>query len=321
MVEHMRERVVTIGGGTGHFAVLSGLRDVCDHITSIVSMMDSGGSSGRLRDEYGILPPGDFTRCLVALSDHPDTMRDLFGHRFRGGSLDGHTLRNLLFTALEQMTESTSETVARLHEVFRVQGRVLPVTTERCDLVMNLEDGRTIRGEANIDTMGPLLDAPVLNVYLDPLPQAYDEALRALSEADAIILGPGDLFTSVVPNLLVEGVRDAIAASRARVIYVANLMTKPNETPGFTVADFASTIELYLGRPRLDVVLYHSGSLPPDLLKQYAQENSHPVPLGNVKDWRAGAHFIGYDVATREPYVRHDSTRLATALRACIERA
>src|SRR3989442_14785077 len=116
-----RPRIVTIGGGTGHYALLTGLRDLAADLTAVVTMMDSGGSSGRLRDEYGILPPGDFTRCLVALSDHPDTMRDLFGHRFQGGSLNGHTLRNLLFTALEQMTGSTAETVARLHEVFRVR--------------------------------------------------------------------------------------------------------------------------------------------------------------------------------------------------------
>jgi len=310
---------VTVGGGTGHYSLLTGLRDVCEHITSIVSMMDSGGSSGRLRDEYGILPPGDFTRCLVALSDHPGTMRDLFGHRFQGGSLDGHTLRNLLYTALEQMTGSTPETVARLHEVFRVQGRVLPVTTEPCDLVMNLEDGRTIRGEANIDTMGPLLDAPVLNVFLDPLPQAYDEAVDAILQADAIVLGPGDLYTSVVPNLLVTGVREAIAASKARVIYVTNLMTKPNETPGYTVLDFASTIELYLGQPRLDVVLYHASPITSPVVEEYAETDSHPVQMASTKSWRKETRFIGADLATPEPYVRHDPQRLGAALRACLE--
>lgn len=322
MADRLPQRVVTVGGGTGHYALLTGLREVCGQITSIVSMMDSGGSSGRLRDEYGILPPGDFTRCLIALSDHPETMRDLFSHRFQGGSLDGHTLRNLLFTALEQMTGSTAETVDRLHEVFRVHGCVLPVTTERCDLVMNLEDGRTIRGEATIDTMGPLLNAPVLNVFLDPLPQAYDEALSAIRAADVIILGPGDLYTSVVPNLLVVGVREAIVASRARVIYVSNLMTKPNETPGYAVADFASTVELYLGQPRLDFVLYHSEPLPAAVVQHYAEtDDSHPVTLGSVRGWRAETRFVGHDVATHEPYVRHDSPRLAAALRACIEAA
>jgi uncharacterized cofD-like protein len=282
-------------------------------------MMDSGGSSGRLRDEYGILPPGDFTRCLIALSDHPGAMRDLLGHRFQGGTLDGHTLRNLLFTALEQMTGSTAETVRRLQEVFRVRGRVLPVTVEPCDLVMGLENGKTIRGEATIDTMEGLLDAPVLNIFLDPIVSGYAEALAALREADVIILGPGDLYTSIVPNLLVDGVAQTICASKALVIYVANLMSKPNETPGYTVRDFASTIELYLGHPRLDVVIYHSQKLPSSILDAYAATQSYPVELGDVSGWRPDTRFVGSSIAVHKPFVRHDSRRLAGVLRSCIE--
>jgi uncharacterized cofD-like protein len=321
MARRLSQRVVTLGGGTGHYTLLRGLRAACERLTAIVSMMDSGGSSGQLRDEYGILPPGDFTRCLIALSDHPETMRELLGHRFRGGSLDNHTLRNLLFTALEQITGSTAETVRRLQEVFRVQGRVLPVTLESCDLVMNLENGHTIRGEASIDTLGGLLDARVLNVYLDPRVQAYDEALVALREADVIVLGPGDLYTSIVPNLLVEGVPEAIRDSRAVVIYVANLMTKPNETHGYTVRDFASTVELYLGCPRLDLVLYHARDLRRSVRETYAQSDSRPVPLGDVSAWREGTRFVGANIAVDRPYVRHDSRRLATTIRGLIEAA
>src|SRR5579885_2855347 len=319
MAKPLHQRVVTLGGGTGHYTLLRGLRPLCAQLTAIVSMMDSGGSSGKLRDEYGILPPGDFTRCLVALSDHPETMRELFGHRFRGGSLDGHTMRNLLFTALEQLTGSTAETVHRLHDVFRVQGRVLPVTVQTCDLVMNLEDGSTIRGEANIDTLGDLLNAPVLNVYLDPHVQAYDEALAALRAADVIVLGPGDLYTSIVPNLLVEGVPRAIVESKALVIYVANLMTKPNETHGYTVRDFASTIELYLGAPRIDVVLYHAREIQRGVRDTYAETSSYPVQLGDVSSWRSTTRFVGGSIAVDRPYVRHDSRRLATTIRTCIE--
>jgi uncharacterized cofD-like protein len=319
MPERIRQRVVTIGGGTGHYTLLRGLRAECQRLTAIVSMMDSGGSSGRLRDEYGILPPGDFTRCLIALSEHPEAMRELLGHRFQGGTLDGHTLRNLLFTALEQLTGSTAETVRRLQEVFRVRGRVLPVTVERCDLVMNLENDKTIRGEATIDTLEGLLDAPVLNVFLDPVVSGYAEALAALREADVIILGPGDLYTSIVPNLLVDGVAEAICASKALVIYVANLMSKPNETPDYTVRDFASTIELYLGHPRLDVVIYHSPKLPQSVLEAYAATHSYPVLLGDVSRWRSDTQFLSSSVAVHKPFVRHDSRRLATVLRGCIE--
>ncbi|MBI3965383.1 MAG: YvcK family protein [Chloroflexi bacterium] len=321
MAKRLTKRIVTVGGGTGHFTLLRGLRTVCSRVTAVVSMMDSGGSSGRLRDEYGILPPGDFTRCLVALSEHPETMRSLLGHRFKGGSLDGHTLRNLLFTALEQMTGSTAETVRRLHQVFQVRGRVLPVSLERCDLVMNLEDGRTVRGEANIDTLAGILDAPVLNVYADPVVSGYGEALDALRQADVIVLGPGDLYTSVIPNLLVDRVPEAIVSSRALVIYVANLMTKPNETHGYTVRDFTSAVELHLGRPRIDVVLYHSGKLPRSEYGAYAAANSHPVELGDVSSWRRGTRFIGREIAVYKPFVRHDARRLAGAIQACIESA
>ena len=321
MPERLRQRVVTIGGGTGHYTLLRGLRTDCQRLTAIVSMMDSGGSSGRLRDEYGILPPGDFTRCLIALSEHPGAMRDLLGHRFQGGTLDGHTLRNLLFTALEQMTGSTAETVRRLQEIFRVRGRVLPVTVEACDLVMGLENGNTIRGEATIDTMEGLLDAPVLNVFLEPIVSGYAEALAALREADVIVLGPGDLYTSIVPNLLVDGVAEAVCASRALVVYVANLMSKPNETPGYSVRDFASTIELYLGQPRLDVVVYHSQKLPQSVLDAYAATHSYPVELGDVSGWRPSTRFVGSSIAVHKPFVRHDSRRLAGVLRACIEQA
>ena len=321
MARRLSHRVVTVGGGTGHYTLLRGLRTVCERLTAIVSMMDSGGSSGKLRDEYGILPPGDFTRCLVALSDHPETMRELLGHRFRGGSLDGHTLRNLLFTALEQLTGSTAETVHRLQDVFRVQGLVLPVTLQSCDLVMNLEDGSTIRGEANIDTLGDLLSTPVLNVYLDPIVKGYDEALAALREADVIVLGPGDLYTSIVPNLLVDGVPRAIVESKALVIYVANLMTKPNETRGYSVRDFASAVELYLGAPRLDVVLYHAREIPRAVRETYAESSSYPVQLGDVSSWRRTTRFIGGSIAVDKPFVRHDSRRLATTIRACIEAA
>src|SRR4051794_4145665 len=319
MARRLSQHLVTVGGGTGHYTLLHGLRPIGAHITAIVSMMDSGGSSGRLRDEYGILPPGDFTRCLVALSDHPETMRELLGHRFRGGSLDSHTLRNLLFAALEQLTGSTAETVRRLHEVFRVQGRVLPVTLQSCDLVMNLEDGSTIRGEANIDTLADLLSAPVLNLYLDPIVQAYDEALHALREADVIILGPGDLYTSIVPNLLVEGVPQAVVQSKAVVIYVANLMTKPNETHNYAVRDFASAVEFYLGKPRLDLVIYGSKQLSPAVREAYAETNSHPVRLGDVDSWRSSTRFVGGNIAVEKPFVRHDSRRLAAAIRASID--
>jgi uncharacterized cofD-like protein len=305
--------IVTIGGGTGHQALLSGLRTLPDaRITAIVTMMDSGGSSGRLRDEYGLLPPGDFTRCLVALSSHPAAMKDLLAHRFEGGSLRGHTVRNLLFTAMHELTGDPGRTVALLHEVFAVQHRVLPVTLENVELVVHLENDRVLRGEASIDGLGDLLDAPVLSVYLDPHAQAYGAAVEAILAADLVVIGPGDLFTSLVPNLLVRGVRQALEQSRARIVYVCNLMTKPNETPGYTVEDFVGTIAMHLGDARLAAVLCNAtfpGGLPPE----YASAGSAPVRRDPAKPVRPGL-LVEADLISEGRFVRHDPLKLAGAL-------
>ncbi|HSN99644.1 MAG TPA: gluconeogenesis factor YvcK family protein [Candidatus Nanopelagicales bacterium] len=307
-----RPHIVTIGGGTGHYTLLTGLRDLDARITAIVTMMDSGGSSGRLRDEYGLLPPGDFTRCLAALSSHPEALKELFGHRFRGGSLGGHTLRNLIFTAVQEITGSVPLTVERLHDIFAVQNRVLPVTIDRVDLVMHLENDRVIRGEASIDTLADILDAPVLSVYLDPEAQAYPPALTALAEADLIVIGPGDLFTSLVPNLLVGGVREAIEQSRARVLYVCNLMTKPNETPGYTVEDFVGTMAMYLGEARLDAVLYNA-IWSSARLDEYESAGSRPVAVGAPDALRPGLLVPG-DLISEGRLVRHDPRKLTAAI-------
>jgi uncharacterized cofD-like protein len=307
-----RPQLVTLGGGTGHYALLSGLRALDAGITAIVTMMDSGGSSGRLRDEYGVLPPGDFTRCLVALSSAPDALKELFGYRFRSGSLGGHTVRNIIFTALQEITGSVALTVERLHEIFAVKHRVLPVTVDRVDLVMHLENDRVIRGEASIDTLAELLEAPVLSVYLDPDAEAYPPALAAIAEADLIIVGPGDLFTSLVPNLLVRGVREAIAASRARVLYVCNLMTKPNETPGYTVEDFVGTMAMYLGEARLDAVLYNTVWSSAQL-GAYESAGSRPVAPASPQSLRPDL-LVPADLLGDGRLIRHDPRKLAAAI-------
>jgi uncharacterized cofD-like protein len=304
--------VVTLGGGTGHYTLLTGLRGLPVKITAIVTMMDSGGSSGRLRDEYGVLPPGDFTRCLVALSSQPEALKELFSHRFRSGSLGGHTVRNIIYAALQEITGSVPLTIERLHEIFAVKHRVLPVTTDRVDLVMHLENDRVIRGEASIDTLAELLEAPVLSVYLDPEAEAYPPALAAIAEANVIVIGPGDLFTSLVPNLLVRGVREAIAASRARVIYVCNLMTKPNETPGYTVEDFVGTMAMYLGEARLDAVLYNTAWSSAEL-GAYESAGSQPVALGRGSLLRPGL-LVPADLIGEGRLIRHDPRKLAAAI-------
>ncbi|MCU0682980.1 MAG: YvcK family protein [Polyangiaceae bacterium] len=304
--------IVTLGGGTGQYTLLTGLRTLPAKLTAVVTMMDSGGSSGRLCDEYGLLPPGDFTRCLVALSSHPDAMKELLGHRFAGGSLKGHTIRNLVFTAVQEITGDSARTVERLHELFAVAHRVLPVTLDAVELVAHLENDRVIRGEASIDTLGEQLDAPVLSVYLDPAAQGYRAALDAIEAADLVVIGPGDLYTSVVPNLLVQGVREAIASSRARLVYICNLMTKPNETPSYTVDDFVGTVAMYLGEARLDAVLYNA-SWPAGLSPDYAVAGSEPVLPAPQGTLRPGLLVSG-DLLAAGRFLRHDPVKLASAI-------
>lgn len=308
-----RPRVLTIGGGTGHYTLLSGLRELEAELTAAVTMMDSGGSSGRLRDEYGILPPGDFTRCLVALSAHPDAMKDLLSHRFVGGSLDGHTVRNVIYTALEQITGDTEHTIERLHDVFAVDGRVLPVTLDKVELAMHLQNDDVYRGEATIDGLIDMLAAPVLSVWLDPPAEGYAPALAAIADADLIVLGPGDLYTSVIPNLLVRGVREAVAASKARKLYVCNLMTKKNETPGFTVSRFVSTVELYLAGGVLDGVLYND-AWPTHQVDLYASVGSEPVLPGNLEARARPGLCLGTDLLMEGRFIRHDPRKLAGAI-------
>ncbi|MCC6554746.1 MAG: YvcK family protein [Polyangiaceae bacterium] len=307
--------IVTIGGGTGHYTLLNGLRAKGERarITAIVTMMDSGGSSGRLRDEYGLLPPGDFTRCLVALSSHPEAMKELLGHRFRSGSLEGHTVRNLLFTALQEITGSVPATIERLHEIFAVENRVLPVTLDRVDLVVHLENDRIFRGEASIDGLADTLEAPVLSVYLEPEAEAYPVALAAIDRADLIVIGPGDLYTSLVPNLLARGVREAIAASRARVIYVSNLMTKPNETPGYSVEDFVGTMAMYLGEARLDAVLYNDTWPCAQIPEEYTIAGSRPVVPDPERPLRPGL-LAAADLIAEGKLIRHEPRKRAAAI-------
>jgi uncharacterized cofD-like protein len=307
-----RPKIVTIGGGTGHYTLLTGLRALDLSITAIVTMMDSGGSSGRLRDEYGLLPPGDFTRCLVALSSQPEAVKELLSHRFRSGSLGGHTVRNLIFTAVQEITGSLPLTIERLHDIFAVENRVLPVTMDRVDLVMHLENDRTLRGEASIDNLADMLDAPVLSVYLEPEAEAYAAALEAIADADLILLGPGDLYTSLVPNLLVRGVREAIARSSARAMFICNLMTKPNETPGYTVEDFVGTIAMYLGDARLDAVLYND-VWPSSNLSEYASVGSEPVVVSPHKRLRPGL-LAPADLLSEGKLIRHDPRKLSSAI-------
>ncbi len=311
-------KVVAIGGGTGTYTVLSGLKRHDVDLTAVVSMADDGGSSGVLRDEFGHLPPGDVRRCLIALSAEPASgmLRQLFEYRFdRGRGLNGHNFGNLLLTALTEITGAPDLAIQEAARILNVRGRVLPVTLTDVHLCARLGDGTIIRGETNIDIRRIRPHLPISDVYLDPPAQAYPPALEAIAAADIVVIGPGDLYTSVIPNLLVEGIPEAIANAPGKVIYICNLMTKHGETDGFTACDFVREIERYLGTgDGLDAVLVSEGSLPGDLLQKYAQEHSFPVQPEVSACRSMVPQVIVASLAAPGALWRHDPDVLADAI-------
>ena len=313
-------KIVSLGGGTGSYNLLSGLKHRDCRLTAVVTTMDSGGSSGRLRDEFGHLPPGDLRQCLLALSpdDHSGmVLRGLFNYRFdKGNGLDGHSFGNLFLTALTEITGSAERAIDEMGRLLNIKGRVLPVTLANADLCARLRDGTVIVGETNIDRRGAGPAAPIDHVYLEPSAPVHPPTAAAIKEADAIVIGPGDLYTSIVPNLLVEGVTEALARCRGVRIYVCNLMTKPGESDGFKASDFIREVGRYLGpRAGLDRVIVNDQPLPGPVAERYRGERSTQV----VFDEEACRALV--DAVLPRPLaavggglVRHDPHRLAAAV-------
>lgn len=314
-------KVVAMGGGTGTYTVLSGLKKYPLDLTAIVTMLDSGGSSGVLRDEFGILPPGDVRRCLLALSQLPlekASLRQLFEYRFNNGAgLKGHSFGNLLLTALTNITGREDLAIAEAGKILDVKGQVLPVTLSKSNLCVRLEDGTIIKGETNIDIRRVRPDLKIADVFLDPAVRIFPGARRAIIAADLIILGPGDLYTSVVPNLLVQGVNRAIAQSKAKLVYICNLMTKHGETDGFSASDFVKEIQRYLAKAKkkLKAVLVNNDfSVPKKVLNRYKKEKSFPVKADVAACQKLGVKVIAKPLAAVGQLWRHDSQKLAETL-------
>src|SRR3989344_2138346 len=227
-------RVVTIGGGTGSYTSIRGLKKHPIILTAIVNMIDDGGSSGKLRDELGVLPPGDVRQCLVALSESSKLLRDMFSYRFEEGGLRGHSFGNIFLSTLEKKTGSMKKAISEVGKILRIKGNVVPVTFTKSNLCVDLEDGKTIVGETHIDVVEKKEKrAPIKNIYLMPKAKLNDDAKKAIEETNFILIGPGDLYTSIIPNILVMGVSKAIKNSKAKKIFVLNLMTKYGHTSGF----------------------------------------------------------------------------------------
>ncbi len=306
--------IVVIGGGTGTYTALTGLKRYSKNITAIVTMADDGGSSGRLRDEFGHLPPGDVRRALVALSDdRQKTLRSLFEYRFdKGNGLNGHSFGNLFLTALGELTGGIEGAILEASRVLNIRGQVLPVTTGDTRLFAELEDGTIIHGETNIDVRTIKPHLKIKRVFLDPQPTITNSAREAISNADILIIGPGDLYTSLIPNLLVSGVPEAIQKCAGTRIYVTNLMTKHGETDGFGLSNFTSEIQRYLGSTdSIDVVIANEHRFSADLLEKYANEQASPVAIDMMPTPGSTPTLVLGDVATTGTLVRHDSQKLA----------
>ncbi|WP_017654620.1 gluconeogenesis factor YvcK family protein [Fortiea contorta] len=308
-------KIVVIGGGTGLSTLLRGLKTSSANITAIVTVADDGGSSGRLRQEFGVLPPGDIRNCLAALADEEKLLTELFQYRFRAGDgLTGHSFGNLFLTAMSDITGDLERAVAASSKVLAVRGQVLPATLSDVRLWAELADGRRIEGESNIPKAG----GKITKVGCIPAnPPALPAAIKAIKEADYIIIGPGSLYTSLIPNLLVPEIADAIAQTTSLRIYICNIMTQPGETEGYSVADHIRAIDAAVGNRRLfDAVLVHKKSPSVKSLIRYAEQNSHPVFLDREAVTQLGRRIVPANVLFEDEtgYVRHNPQKLARVL-------
>ena len=295
-----RQKIVTIGGGSGSFMVLSGLKKYPVDLSAVVTMSDDGGSTGVLRDDLGVLPPGDVRQCLVALSHSSQTLRKLFNYRYGNGKLSGHSFGNIFLSTLEKITGGFDSAVIEASRILRIEGYVLPVTLEDTRLVAVLKNGKKIIGEKNIYQYKNSF-SNFKKLYLSPQAKLNPKIFKALKEADKIIINPGDLYSSLIPNFLVKGFSGAIAKSKAKVIYVANLMTKPGQTDNFTLNEYLTTLEKYLGRKIIKYVIFNTESPDAKLLKKYSRQGEKPVLPGDIKKI-AGIKFLGHKLLSHKIY-------------------
>jgi len=304
-------KIVVLGGGTGLSVLLKGLKKHTGNITAIVTVSDDGGSSGRLRAELGVLPPGDIRNCLVALAETETLMDQVFQHRFKqGDGLKGHTLGNLLLVAMTEITGDFVSAIKEVSRVLAVRGKVLPATLEHVSLGACMDDGVTVWGETLIRDYGGRISRLFLSPECEPIP----EALEALAEADAIIIGPGSLYTSVIPNLVVKGIAEAITASNAICFYIGNIMTEKGETDAFTAGDHLQVIYNHVGQQLIDYYIVNNGRVDEARLNRYREEKAAPVLIDREKIAAMGVRVIEADLVGDDQVAWHDPDKLARVI-------
>lgn len=317
------KKITVLGGGTGSYVVLTGLKKHDFDLGAIVTMMDSGGSTGRLRDQLEVLPPGDLRQCLVALSEASELWRKLFLYRFENGDLKGHNFGNIFLSALEKVSDSYQDVIEGASYVLQTKGDVLPITFEKTHLCVEYENGTVIKEEGNIDEDNPERSR-IKRAFLEPLVECNPEAKKRLQQSDYIIVGPGDLYTSITPILLVNNIRDVIKKSPAKIIYIMNLMTKAGQTTDYTAYDHLKDITHYLGREP-EIVIVNNGLISTEIVEWYKSHTEGPVENNLIANGYKGDIIEGNiidgnridkkntDELTRS-ILRHDSEKLTQIL-------
>lgn len=311
--ENNEVKVVVIGGGTGLSTMLRGLKQYTSHITAIVTVGDDGGGSGKLREDLGMLPPGDIRNCILALADTEPLMEDLLQYRFTEGSLKGQCFGNLFLAAMAGISENFEDAVQKMSSVLAVKGKVIPVTLDDMKLIAELENGEIIEGESKIPSEVIVRNTRIKKIAIKPIDaKPLEEAIKAINNADVIIMGPGSLYTSIIPNLLVKGIPEAICKSPAKKVYISNVMTQPGETDGFKVSNHLKVLMDYGVAENIDYVIANNGIIPPDIKEKYAKENAELVVLDYENISNLNVNVIEADlIKITKRYVKHNAEKLA----------
>jgi len=309
----MEPRIVALGGGTGLSTLLRGLKEFTSNIAAVVTVADDGGSSGMLRNDMGILPPGDIRNCILALADVEPIMEQLLQYRFKEGSLKGQNLGNLIIAAMTDIANGFELAVEQISSVLALTGHVYPVSLDDLRLGARLKDGTIIHGESKIPEEQIKRKSPIEKVFLIPEKcKANPKVIKAIGEADIIVLGPGSLYTSLIPNLLVECISESIHNSSAVKVYVSNIMTQPGETTGYSVSDHINAIYDHAGYKFIDYVIINKQELPQEIAQRYSEENAYPVSYNPEEIEKMGIKIVEVNIADfSNGLVRHNSKLLA----------
>jgi len=309
-------KIAVIGGGTGLSVLLRGLKLYTTNITAIVTVADDGGGSGKLREDLGMLPPGDIRNCILALAEMEPTMEKLLQYRFEEGSLKGQSFGNLLIASMNGISDNFEDAIKKINDVLAVTGSVIPVTLEDITLYAELENGKVIKGESNIPVKSLEEKSKIKRVFIEPKKaSAVSEAIGAINQADAVILGPGSLYTSIIPNLLIQDIQEALSKTSAIKIYIPNIMTQPGETDNYSVCDHLKGIQMHAPKLKIDYVAVNRGSIPIDVKEKYLTEGAEFIQvleadISCIKSQHIGIIEDSF-IDIKNQYVRHDAAKLS----------